>query len=421
MDSNVLLVIKADDRVNCPQKERKGRREFDSSFAVLLNSLVDKQVNRTRVGKKEIVESWETSGMVVKETEKVINQKAEKSLHIVKNSPDPLYLLSNREQKQKDKIQEKKVGTLEKSIIFEGKGKNEIKIAQKKKIVNRIQEKKVEIPVRNIVFELQGKKVGWSLSAIKKMPGRTGKRQKEAGREKDFSEKSIVTKSIRTEKLSENLRKKTLKLKIEKNGYKQLIQNKQNKERTVTRKKEVPVREGKVYSKVYKEHGESKDVANRDILSVKSDNLNSNHNISQEKSIDLDGFRTSRAGTQTLKEFVKSHYEPMEGVVRFYTEVSEGNSVRVLLNSRLGIAKLLFLSNQTNFQVNSNVIQNLVNTLNSLGFSNVAVSYNNYHGEGKNNGNQSFRGNRGSKFIAVAEMEPEEEELLLRNGIDIMV
>jgi len=135
----------------------------------------------------------------------------------------------------------------------------------------------------------------------------------------------------------------------------------------------------------------------------------------------LDNSRTTHVESQTLKEFVKSHYEPMEGVVRFYTEMSEENSVKVLLNSRLGIAKLLFLSTQNNFQINSSVIQNLINTLNSLGFSNVSVGYNNYYGEGKNGDNQSFRGNRSSKFITVTEVEAEDEELMVRGGIDIMV
>jgi hypothetical protein len=111
----------------------------------------------------------------------------------------------------------------------------------------------------------------------------------------------------------------------------------------------------------------------------------------------------------------------MEGVVRFYTKMSEESSVKVLLNNRLGIAKLLFLSTQNSFQINSSVIQDLINTLNNLGFANVSVGYNNYYGEGKNGNGQSFRGNRSSKFVSVADSEVEEEELMVRGGIDIMV
>ena len=206
--------------------------------------------------------------------------------------------------------------------------------------------------------------------------------------------------------------------------YKQLVQGRryliQDREASPAGKKEVFVRNKKVYLKIFK--GRRKEGEKGDILNVKlSDNSNSSHNNFHGKEIDLDNSRATHVKSQTLKEFVKSHYEPMEGVVRFYTEMSEENSVKVLLNSRLGIAKLLFLSTQNNFQISSSVIQNLINTLNSLGFSNVSVGYNNYYGEGKNGGNQSFRGNRSSKFITVTEVEAEDEELMVRGGIDIMV
>jgi hypothetical protein len=208
--------------------------------------------------------------------------------------------------------------------------------------------------------------------------------------------------------------------------YKQLIQGRryliQDKEASPVGKKEIFVGDSKVFLRTFKGHRKGRDNENGNILNVKlGNNSNSNHNIFQEKEINLDNSRTTHVESQTLKEFVKSHYEPMEGVVRFYTEMSEENSVKVLLNSRLGIAKLLFLSTQNNFQINSSVIQNLINTLNSLGFSNVSVGYNNYYGEGKNGDNQSFRGNRSSKFITVTEVEAEDEELMVRGGIDIMV
>jgi hypothetical protein len=132
-------------------------------------------------------------------------------------------------------------------------------------------------------------------------------------------------------------------------------------------------------------------------------------------------FQLPQSKSESIKDFVKSHYEPIEGVVRFYAKLSDESSLKVLINGRLGIAKLLFISNQSNFPLNSTTIQNLINNLNSLGFSNVSVGYNSYSGEERNGGNQNFKGNRNFKFLPPSELEPDDEEFVVRSGIDIVV
>lgn len=132
-------------------------------------------------------------------------------------------------------------------------------------------------------------------------------------------------------------------------------------------------------------------------------------------------FQLPQSKSESIKDFVKSHYEPIEGVVRFYAKLSDESSLKVLINGRLGIAKLLFISNQSNFPLNSTTIQNLINNLNSLGFSNVSVGYNSYSGEERNGGNQNFKGNRNFKFLPLSELEPDDEEFVVRSGIDIVV
>ncbi|GAB6076224.1 hypothetical protein [Desulfurobacterium crinifex] len=401
MDGNVLLVIKTDDRVNHLQNEKKEKREPNSSFVILLNGLMTNQVNQTSGGEKETVKSVRTFGIAVAKVEEKHFFEHLKELTKIKSGE-----IEKEESKQPlrpkmAKREERKVDFLKEEEVFFNKkyNKGRIKESKEEKTLRGVEKRKKD------VVQLSWQK-------------RVSKVAKKVADRNNSSKIPTVTKSMQTEKFPENLMKRNLKLKAEKVEYRQLIQD---KESTIVKKKEVLVGEGKVFSKVFKEYKEGKGNDNKNSLTVKLDSFNSSHNISQEKSINLNGSRASQVELQTLREFVKSHYEPMEGVVRFYTEMSEKNSVKVLLNSRLGIAKLLFLSTQNNFQINSSVIQNLINTLNNLGFSNVSVGYNNYYGEGKNNGNQSFRENRGSKFIPVAEVEPEEEELIVQNGIDIMV
>jgi len=454
MERNVLLVIKADDRVNYLQKEKKAKREPDGSFATLLNGFMSNQEKSEKVEQKvssfvrgiQEVGNGQVGNREIGKRE-IGEKKAEKVEGKVKGNETgkekPLKMAKREEREDAAQIGKKGTGNGQAGKVTVLKFPLSHSERSEESLFSRVKElcrdsSAVKQP-QNGIYKRGSKRVEnrrmgeWENGKMGEWEnGRMGKTtvlkfplsHSERSEESLFAKKVtnqnqnnslkilVATKSMRTEKIPENLIKRNLKLKAEKVEYRQLIQD---KESTMVREKEVFVEEKEVFSKVFKEHKGS------NTLTVKLDSFNSSHNISQEKSINLNGSRASQVESQTLKEFVKSHYEPMEGVVRFYTEMTEENSVKVLLNSRLGIAKLLFLSTQNNFQINSSVIQNLVNTLNNLGFSNVSVGYNNYYGEGKNGGNQSFRENRNSKFIPVTEVESEEEEWIVQSGIDIMV
>ena len=406
MRSDVLLVIKTDDRINYPQKEKKEEKKFDSSFSTLLNGFMNNQVNQTCVEKKGTVKSVNAFGVPVT---RVAKREESKEEEIVKG-----------EERKKDVIQlswQKRTFKNSKKVMDRNnssKNPEITKLMQTEKFPENLVKRGLKLKAGKI--EHRGLIQDRKSTVLKEI-------SQEKGISLDSFVKShyepVAMKSVQTGKFSKDLMKKNLEFKVEKDNYRYLIQD---KEASPVGKKEIFVRDSKVFLRTFKGHRKSRENENGNILNVKlGDNSNSSHNIFQEKEIDLNNSRTTHVESQTLKEFVKSHYEPMEGVVRFYTEMSEENSVKVLLNSRLGIAKLLFLSSQNNFQINSSVIQNLINTLNSLGFSNVSVGYNNYYGEGKRGSNQSFRENRSPKFIPVAEVESEEEELMVKGGIDIMV
>ena len=122
-----------------------------------------------------------------------------------------------------------------------------------------------------------------------------------------------------------------------------------------------------------------------------------------------------------FREFVKSHYEPLKEVVRFYAEVSKEDSVRVLLNNRLGVANLLFLSTSQSegSHLNLSIFQNLASTLSNLGFSNVSIAYATYSGEKRHNSsNYSSRENKSLKSV---NKEPEENLQMLTVLVDVRI
>ena len=144
------------------------------------------------------------------------------------------------------------------------------------------------------------------------------------------------------------------------------------------------------------------------------------HNIKPKELQELSSGNTKTDEPQTLKEFVKSHYEPMKGVVKFHTEVTKGNSVGVLLNNRLGMAKILFLTNSQNgnFHFSPAVLQNLANTLSTLGFSNISLAF--AYSGGKEQGafSQMFRNAKSSKFL---DDEVEEDSQIVTVLVDVKV
>ena len=149
--------------------------------------------------------------------------------------------------------------------------------------------------------------------------------------------------------------------------------------------------------------------------------VSSFHHLAGQQSRDSQIVSTStETGREiSLKEFIRSHYEPLKEVVKFYVEVSKEGSVKVLLNKQLGIAKLLFLSQDANFLPSSHSLHSLANTLSSLGFFNVSIAYATYSGSGdKRNGNTFGRNQKEVKFLKE---EPEEEYQTLTVLVDVKV
>ncbi len=413
MKGNILSTLKlTDSNINYPQRKKREKKEAISSFAVLLNGFMESRENRKGKEKKEIAEAVRTSknpkNLVFFSTKvdvkKTVHDKAKEKfqLHVT-------------EVEEKEGKESKTVGKNENTQLNLRKGTPgsflKMLLAQEEKSSGSLtkrkrnprylvrNEKSSRLELRNVNHKKSAQN-----SAIKRFNRAT-------------SEVQAIAKPMRTEELPESLAKRELKtvIKGERAFGSKVVKFFLRKGNTKSSKENVLA--------PFKQNSEKKITAekmfsNEYRIIIKPD---THGNVSQEKNINSNTFRLSQPESQNLKEFVKSHYEPMEGVVKFYTEMSDENSVKVLLNSRLGIAKLLFLSTQNNFRMDISVIQNLINTLNNLGFSNVSVGYNNYYGEGKNGGNQGFRGNRSSKFITVTEVEAEEEELVVEGGIDIMV
>jgi hypothetical protein len=121
--------------------------------------------------------------------------------------------------------------------------------------------------------------------------------------------------------------------------------------------------------------------------------------------------KRSNEGVQTqeknfLRVFVEKHYKPLEGVVKFYANISRNETLHVLLNPKLGIAKFTILNSNSSLSTSLPILQGLIDNLNSLGFSNVSFSYGSFD-DTRREGDRSKE--QSKKFYQKVEIAKEKE------------